>query len=79
MPHLTKRGYRVLVPDFPGCGRTVAPHALEADVETRKRYYSVKARCDGLNALLDWVGVKRAYVVGHDWGAYTVSDDFKET
>ncbi|KAI9007670.1 Alpha/Beta hydrolase protein, partial [Hyaloraphidium curvatum] len=63
-PHMTRRGYRVLVPDFPG-------FVVNADISTRRRYYSTKARCDGAAALLDWAGVKRAYVVGHDWGAFT--------
>lgn len=71
IPHLTARGFRVLVPDFPGCGKTVAPGAKEADIETRRKYYSTKARCDGLVALLDHTGTTQCSIVMHDWGAHT--------
>ncbi|KAK1223333.1 hypothetical protein PQX77_013810 [Marasmius sp. AFHP31] len=35
--------------------------------------YTTKKLCRDLSELLDLLGVKRAVVIGHDWGAYTAA------
>ncbi|KAI9574253.1 Alpha/Beta hydrolase protein [Boletus coccyginus] len=56
-------GYRVIVPDMLGYGKTDMP--LEASA------YSTKRLCDDLAALLDHLGVQKAVIIGHDWGSFT--------
>jgi len=58
-----RAGYRVVVPDMLGYGGTDKPQAAEE--------YSTKKLCADLAALLDVVGISKAIVIGHDWGAYT--------
>ncbi|KAF5358998.1 hypothetical protein D9758_004882 [Tetrapyrgos nigripes] len=59
----THKGFRVVVPDMLGYGDTDRPeHPSE---------YSTKKLCADLAALLDHLGVQRAIVIGHDWGAFT--------
>ncbi|KAH7887343.1 alpha beta-hydrolase [Phlebopus sp. FC_14] len=57
------QGYRVIVPDMLGYGKTDMP--LDAAA------YSMKRLCDDLAALLHVLGIGKAVVIGHDWGAYT--------
>ncbi|KAI6120396.1 Alpha/Beta hydrolase protein [Pisolithus thermaeus] len=57
-----QRGYRVVVPDMLGYGKT--------DMPTETSAYSTKNLCNDLAALLDHIGVTKAVVVGHDWGAF---------
>jgi len=49
--------HRVIVPDLPGFGRSSRPAS-----------YDAVAVADDLAALLDATDVKRATIVGHDWG-----------
>ncbi|KAF9057886.1 epoxide hydrolase [Panaeolus papilionaceus] len=58
-----REGYRVVVPDMLGYGGTSKP------VEAAE--YSTKKLCADLVALLDILLIKRAVVIGHDWGSYT--------
>jgi len=55
---------RVVVPDMLGYGQTDKP--------SDPREYSTKRLCADLNALLDLLGIQKAVLVGHDWGAFTV-------
>ncbi|KAH8823194.1 alpha beta-hydrolase [Flagelloscypha sp. PMI_526] len=55
-------GYRVVVPDMLGYGGTDKPDAPE--------HYTPKNICQDLAALLDFLGVEKAIVVGHDWGCF---------
>ncbi|KAL4076407.1 Alpha/Beta hydrolase protein [Scleroderma yunnanense] len=57
-----ERGYRVVVPDMLGFGKT--------DMPTETWAYSTKHLCSDLAALLDHIGVHKAVFIGHDWGAY---------
>ncbi|EPQ59176.1 alpha/beta-hydrolase [Gloeophyllum trabeum ATCC 11539] len=57
-----RQGYRVVVPDMLGYGGTDKPAEPEE--------YSPKRLSDDLAALLNVVGVGKAVVVGHDWGAF---------
>src|SRR5262245_26284173 len=58
---LTDAGYRLIVPDQRGYGRSDKPDAVES--------YSVPLLAADAAAVLDAAGVERAHVVGHDWGA----------
>lgn len=60
-----EKGYRVVVPDMLGYGTTDMP--LDSDE------YSTKKLSDDLAALLDVLGIQKAVIIGHDWGAFTVS------
>jgi pimeloyl-ACP methyl ester carboxylesterase len=61
VPALAAAGYRVIAPDLRGFGDSSRPEGPEA-------YRMPLVRGD-LLALLDRLGVERAAVVGHDWGA----------
>jgi pimeloyl-ACP methyl ester carboxylesterase len=58
---LVGAGYRVLVPDQRGYGRSDKPEAVDA-------YHVLHLAGDAL-AVLDAAGVAQARVVGHDWGS----------
>jgi pimeloyl-ACP methyl ester carboxylesterase len=58
---LAAAGYRVLVPDLRGYGRSSRPAAIDA-------YDNDALRGDVL-ALIDHAGAQQAAVIGHDWGA----------
>lgn len=61
MPALVAAGFRVIVPDLRGCGRSEAPGAVRA--------YHLDHLIADLVAVLDALGIERTQVVGHDWGA----------
>src|SRR6266550_8557399 len=61
VPALTGAGYRVIVPDMRGYGRSDKPEAVEA--------YSLMHIAGDVIAILADLNVPRAHVVGHDWGA----------
>lgn len=63
---LAAAGWRVLVPDQRGYGRSSAPRDVAA--------YRSDRLGDDLLALLDDVGADDAVFVGHDWGALLVWD-----
>jgi pimeloyl-ACP methyl ester carboxylesterase len=58
---LVAAGYRTIVPDLRGFGGSSKP----ADVSA----YAVPALVGDVVGILDRLGVDRAHVVGHDWGA----------
>ncbi|MFC4929322.1 alpha/beta fold hydrolase [Massilia sp. GCM10023247] len=58
---LVKAGYRVLAPDLRGYGQSDAPQAVSA--------YRLEHVCADVLAMLDLLGIERARLVGHDWGA----------
>lgn len=58
---LVKAGYRVLAPDLRGYGQSDAPTAVSA--------YRLEHVCSDVLAMLDALGIGKARVVGHDWGA----------
>ncbi len=60
MPALAAAGYRVIVPDLRGYGRSNAPAAVE--------YYDVAHLTGDLVGMLDALGVEKAVFMGHDWG-----------
>jgi len=58
-----RRGFRVVVPDMLGYGGTDKPFDASE--------YSTRKLCGDLAALLDLLDIKKAVVVGHDWGSFT--------
>lgn len=63
VPALTQAGFRVIAPDLRGRGQTDKPEGVEA--------YRLNAVASDVAALMDALGVERAHIVGHDWGAAT--------
>lgn len=61
VPALSVAGYQLIVPDLRGYGHSAKP----ADVES----YGLLTIAGDVIAILDQLGVERAHVVGHDWGA----------
>jgi pimeloyl-ACP methyl ester carboxylesterase len=58
---LSDAGYRVIVPDQRGYGQSDKPAEVDA--------YNIIWLAADVTAILDQVGVEKAAVVGHDWGA----------
>lgn len=61
VPALVGAGFRVIVPDQRGFGASDKP----ADVDA----YALPFLAGDVLAVLDGLGVERAHLVGHDWGA----------
>jgi pimeloyl-ACP methyl ester carboxylesterase len=60
-PALAEAGFQVIVPDLRGYGRSGKPEAVDA--------YSIPLLAGDVQAILADLGIARAHVVGHDWGA----------
>ena len=58
---LTAAGYRCVVPDLRGFGESDRPAEVEA--------YALPLLAGDVLGVLDQLGIERAHVVGHDWGA----------
>jgi pimeloyl-ACP methyl ester carboxylesterase len=58
---LTAAGYRAIAPDLRGRGRSERP--------SRVSDYSLAALVGDVTGIMDALGVERAHVVGHEWGA----------
>ncbi len=61
VPALAAAGFQVIVPDLRGYGRSGKPEGVEA--------YNLMTLAGDVIAVLGDVGLERAHVVGHDWGA----------
>lgn len=60
IPALAAAGYRVIVPDLRGYGRSDAPNAVEQ--------YDIAHLLGDLVGLLDALDVEKGIFMGHDWG-----------
>ena len=58
---LSDAGYRVIVPDLRGYGQSGKPDDVDS--------YNLMFLAADMGAVLDHLGVAKASVVGHDWGA----------
>ena len=58
---LAEAGYRVIVPDQRGYGRSDKPLDIDS--------YNLLFLAADVGAVLDALGVGKAHIVGHDWGA----------
>ncbi len=58
---LSQAGFRVIVPDMRGYGRSDKPEEVAA--------YAMHLLVMDVIAVLDDAGAQRAHIVGHDWGA----------
>lgn len=61
VPALADAGLRAIVPDLRGRGRTERPPEVAA--------YALPELVADATGILDALGIERAHVVGHDWGA----------
>jgi pimeloyl-ACP methyl ester carboxylesterase len=61
VPALAEAGFRVIVPDLRGYGRSDKPSDVQA--------YALPALAGDVLAVMNDAGVQRAHIVGHDWGA----------
>ncbi len=61
IPALTRAGFRAIAPDLRGFGQSDKPQAVSD--------YALPAIVSDVTGILDALGVERAHVVGHDWGA----------
>jgi pimeloyl-ACP methyl ester carboxylesterase len=61
VPALVNAGYRVVVPDMRGFGKTEAPQAIDQ--------YSVLHMVGDIVGLVKELGAQQAVIIGHDWGA----------
>ena len=61
VPALAEAGFKVIVPDLRGFGRSAKPPAVDA--------YAMRAVVADVLAVMSDAGAARAHVVGHDWGA----------
>jgi pimeloyl-ACP methyl ester carboxylesterase len=61
VPALAGAGFQVIVPDLRGYGHSDKPEAVEA--------YSMTRLAGDVTAILADLGIGRAHIVGHDWGA----------
>jgi pimeloyl-ACP methyl ester carboxylesterase len=61
IPALAQAGFKVIVPDLRGYGRSDKP----ADVDA----YTMDLLVGDVLAVMSAAGADRAHVVGHDWGA----------
>jgi len=61
VPQLVAAGHRVIAPDLRGLGESDKPEAVEE--------YAIARSVADMVAVLDALGIERAGVVGHDWGA----------
>lgn len=61
VPDVVERGRRAIAPDLLGYGSSSKPLEVEA--------YRLEGILGDVLAILDGLGVERARVVGHDWGA----------
>jgi pimeloyl-ACP methyl ester carboxylesterase len=61
VPALAEAGFKVIVPDLRGYGRSDKPTGVEA--------YTMDLLVGDVLAVMSAAGAERAHVVGHDWGA----------
>lgn len=61
IPALVAAGYRPIAPDLRGFGKSDKPDGIEA--------YALPQFCQDVIGVLCALGIERAHVVGHDWGA----------
>ena len=61
VPALAGAGFQVIVPDLRGYGRSDKPGEVDA--------YSIPVLAGDVLAVLADLGIGKAHVVGHDWGA----------
>lgn len=61
IPALVSAGMRAIAPDLRGFGESDKPEGVEE--------YAIARSVADMVAVLDALGVERAHVVGHDWGA----------
>ncbi len=64
IPALAKAGFRAIVPDQRGYGRTERPEKIED--------YDIHHLCGDLAGMMDVLEIEKAVFCGHDWGGFVV-------
>jgi pimeloyl-ACP methyl ester carboxylesterase len=64
VPHLVGAGFQVITYDQRGYGASDKPAEVEA--------YSIPFLANDVTAVLDGLGIEKAHLAGHDWGAAVV-------
>lgn len=62
IPALVQAGYRVIAPDLRGFGDSETPIG--------KENYTIDTLVKDVTGIMDYMGIKRAPIIGHDWGAF---------
>jgi pimeloyl-ACP methyl ester carboxylesterase len=63
---IAKAGYRVVIPEMRGYGKTDAPQQVES--------YDIVNLAADMVGLLDALGDEKAHIIGHDWGAIVAAN-----
>lgn len=63
---IAEAGYRVVVPEMRGYGKTDAPQQIET--------YDIVNLAADIIGLLDALGERQAHLIGHDWGAIVAAN-----
>ena len=61
IPALVAEGFKVVAPDLRGFGESDRPEGVE--------HYSLLHVIEDVRGILDALGIDKAHIVGHDWGA----------
>jgi len=61
VPALNKSGFRTIVPDMRGRGRSSKPSSVSE--------YRLSTIVRDVTGIMDALGIQRAHIVGHDWSA----------
>ncbi len=63
---IAESGYRVVIPEMRGYGKTEAPDEVES--------YDIVNLAADMTGVLDTLGVEKANIIGHDWGAIVAAN-----
>lgn len=66
IPALAEAGYRVVIPEMRGYGKTDAPDDVNS--------YDIVSLAADMVGVLDAVGAETATIIGHDWGAIVAAN-----
>ncbi|KAH0603489.1 uncharacterized protein H6S33_007811 [Morchella sextelata] len=66
IPYLLQKGFRVVVPDMIGYGKTDMPRVPPSSISA----YSWKSTASDMYALTEHLKLSNVILLGHDWGAF---------
>lgn len=66
IPALAEAGYRVVIPEMRGYGKTDAPEDVNS--------YDIVSLAADMVGVLDAIGAETASIIGHDWGAIVAAN-----
>ncbi|KAI9030590.1 Alpha/Beta hydrolase protein [Hyaloraphidium curvatum] len=71
LAYFSSKGYRCIAMNTRGYNGN-EPHAGEKDVEVRDKNFGMGQMAQDIKELLDHLGIKKMFLVGHDWGSVVV-------